>query len=152
MTQVPDPAPPKFATAPNPNYVGYIVGSNGTQGYGQIDHTVCIGPTSCGWHQVKELPPAPPTFWTFRKSWKDAPLRTNRQAFDKKFIILHGLGAAAMIVACKRKNSGETFGSEVPAVAGVMGLDYVATRFFSESMSIEPPVYEMAHYIWSASK
>jgi hypothetical protein len=114
--------------------------------------TVCIGANSCGWHQMKELPPAPPTFWTFRSNWQSPPLRTNRQAFDKKFVVLHSLAAAAMIVACKRKNSGEDFGSEVPAVAAVTGLDYVMTRFFSEAMSVPAPFYMMAHYSWSTAK
>src|SRR5271165_4076409 len=78
--------------------------------------TVCLDGYGCGWHQYKALPPEPVTFWTFRQSWQDPPLRTNRQTFNKKFILLHSMAAVAMIVACKRKNSGEEFGSEIPAV------------------------------------
>lgn len=113
--------------------------------------TLCIGQT-CGWKQVKTIPPAPVTFWTFRGKYTDPPLRTNRQAFDKKFILLHAMAWASVIVACKRKNSGEDFGSEIPAIAGVTALDYMSTRLFSESFSVPPALYATAHYIWSATK
>ena len=34
-----------------------------------------------------------------------------------------------MIVTCRTRNSGEDWGSEVPAVAGLFGLDYIQFRF-----------------------
>lgn len=122
----------------------------------------CIGPNGCGWKQVKAVPHAPVTFWSFRGvvvvngkkrfDWNAPPLRTNRQAFDKKFVILHGLAFAAMTVACSRKNSGEEWGSEVPAILFGVGGDYVLSRFFSEAMSVEIPPYQIQHYIRSAAK
>ena len=124
----------------------------------QADGTYCIG-TTCGWKQA-DLPPEPAGFWTFRGvkevngrkvfDWNAPPLRTNRQAFNKKLLVLHGLAAVAMIVACKRRNSGEEFGSEIPAVAAITAGDYVMTRFFSESMSVEAPLYAIGHYVHSA--
>ena len=128
LAQLPD--------APQPQYLSH--------------KTVCLGIYGCGWRQYTALPPAPPGFWTFRGNWQAPPLRTNRQAFDKKFIVLHSLAAVAMVVACKRRNSGEEFGSEIPAVAAITAGDYVMTRFFSESMSVEAPLYAIGHYVHSA--
>ena len=117
------------------------------------DGTLCLevgGRVSCGWHQYAVLPPTPITFWTFRKSWQDPPLRSNRYTFDKKFLALHGLAAVAMSVACKRHI--EHWSSEAPAVGAVTALDYTMSRFFSESMSVEAPVYAIVHYSRSAAQ
>lgn len=111
-----------------------------------------------GWEEVpcSSMPeifaPPPATFWTFRKSFTAPPLRTNRQTFNKKFLILHGMAAAALIFACKNPRSGETWASEVPAVAVVTGFDYIASRFFTEAMSVEAPVYMIQHYARASAK
>jgi hypothetical protein len=85
-------------------------------------------------------------FWTYR-GWQDPPLRTNKQVFRSKlFLATHIGGAIAMIVACHTKNSGEDWASEVPAVAGIFGLDYLQFRFVGAPNAIGPPIYEMIHY------
>jgi len=85
-------------------------------------------------------------FWTYR-GWQDPPLRTNKQVFrSKAFLAAHIAGAIAMIVACRTKNSGEDWGSEVPAVAGIFGMDYLQFRFVGGPNAIGAPIYEMIHY------
>jgi hypothetical protein len=51
-----------------------------------------------------------------------------------------------MIVACRSKNSGEDWGSEVPAVAGLFGMDYLQFRFVGGPNAVGPAIYEMIHY------
>jgi hypothetical protein len=85
-------------------------------------------------------------FWTYR-GWQDPPLRTNKQVFRSKvFLAAHVGGAIAMIVACRTGNSGENWGSEVPAVAALFGMDYLQFRFVGGPNAIAAPVYEMIHY------
>jgi hypothetical protein len=116
--------------------------------------TVCIGPNSCGWHQVKEIPPAPVTFLTFRKSWQDPPLRTNREEFHSKlFWVASGALFASFVVDNRvTHNAREHWGSEAPAIGAVIGLDYVMDRFFSRSMSVEAPIYGIQHYLRDISR
>jgi len=108
---------------------------------------------------IGQYPPAPESeqfqpyrdassvhFWTYR-GWQDPPLRTNKQVFrSKAFLAAHIGGAIAMIVACRTKNSGEDWGSEVPAVAGIFGMDYLQFRFIGGPNAIGAPIYEMIHY------
>jgi hypothetical protein len=85
-------------------------------------------------------------FWTYR-GWQDPPLRTNREVFRSKvFVTAHVGGAIAMIVACRSKHSREDWGSEVPAVAAIFGMDYVQFRFIGGPNTVAPAVYEMIHY------
>ncbi|HKF02839.1 MAG TPA: hypothetical protein VKB49_11020 [Candidatus Sulfotelmatobacter sp.] len=85
-------------------------------------------------------------FWTYR-GFGDPPLRNNKQVFRSKlFLATHIGGAIAMIVACRNKNSKEDWPSEVPAVAGMFGLDYLQFRFVGGPNAIGPPIYEMIHY------
>lgn len=85
-------------------------------------------------------------FWTYRGS-ADPLLRTNKQVFRSKlFLAAHIGGAIAMIVACRTKNSGEHWDSEAPAVAALLGLDYMQFRFIGGPNAIGPPMYEMIHY------
>lgn len=126
----------------------------------QADGTYCVG-TTCGWKQA-DIPAPRPTFWTFRGiveinghkqfDWNAPALRSFKGVLDKKFILLHSLAGVAMVVACRRKNSGEEFGSEIPAVLGVTVLDGFASAFFSEAMSVEGPVYMIQHYARSAAQ
>ena len=51
-----------------------------------------------------------------------------------------------MIVACRTKNSGENWGSEVPAVTALFGMDYVQFRFVGGPNAIAAPIFEMIHY------
>jgi len=113
---------------------------------------------SMAFAQLPEAPQPQPgpkhiTFWTFRKSWQDPPLRTNKQMFRSKTFLLSTIGgAAAMIVACRNKRSGEDFASEVPAVIGIDALAYLGGRYFTQSYAVAPGVYEMIHYSISAAK
>lgn len=88
-----------------------------------------------------------PGFFIFRKL--DAPaLRTNKQELrSKMFLIVHGLAFAAVIADIKHTHGArETWGSELPAVAGITGMDYVLDRFVSRSLSFEAPIYAIIHY------
>ena len=51
-----------------------------------------------------------------------------------------------MIVACRTKNSGEAWHSEVPAVAALFGMDYLQFRFVGGPNAIATPIYGMIHY------
>jgi hypothetical protein len=85
-------------------------------------------------------------FWTYR-GWQEPPLRSNKQVFHSKvFVAAHVGGAIAMIVACRNKNSKEDWGSEVPAVAAMFGMDYLQFRFIGGPNAIVAPIYEMVHY------
>ena len=93
-----------------------------------------------------ERNPSSVHFWTYR-GWQEPPLRTNKQVFHSKvFLAAHIGGAIAMIVACRTKNSGETWGSEAPAVAAMFGMDYLQFRFVGAPNAIGPPIYQMIHY------
>ena len=106
-----------------------------------------------------QLPDAPTpqpkqaTFLTFRKSWQDPPLRTNKQVFKSPvFLLSQSAMILSMVVACRNKRSGETWGSEVPAVAGVFGLDYLSDRLFAEYFSVGPAIYAVQHYARAATR
>jgi hypothetical protein len=45
-----------------------------------------------------------------------------------------------MIVACRTKNPGEKCGSEVPAAAGIFGIDYLQFRFVGGPNAIGVPL------------
>ena len=90
--------------------------------------------------------PASVHFWTYR-GLQDPPLRSNKEVFRSKvFLAAHVGGAVAMIVACRTKNSGEDWGSEVPAVSALFVLDYVQFRFVGGPNAMIAPVYEMIRY------
>lgn len=108
----------------------------------------------------QDLPSAPepqpkpaPKFFTFRKSWQDPPLRTNKQMFKSKTYVLSQIGGAvAMVIACRNKRSGEHFSDEVPALLGTDALAYLGGRYFTQSFAVGPGVYQMVHYSISATK
>ena len=90
--------------------------------------------------------PATVRFVTYR-SLGEPPLRTNKEVFHSKlFIVTHVGGAAAMVVACRNKNSGYSWGEQVPAVGALFALDYLQFRFVGGPNAIGPPVYEMIKY------
>lgn len=92
-------------------------------------------------------------FWTFRKSWHDPPLRTNKQMFKSKTYVATQIGGAiAMIVACRNPQSGEHLGVELPALLGTDALAYVGGRFFTQSFAVGPGIYQMIHYSITGSK
>jgi len=98
--------------------------------------------------QILRLPRDPSSvhFWTYR-GWQDPPLRTNKEVFRSKvFLIAHIGGAIAMVVACRSKTSKEDWGSEVPAVAAMLGMDYIQFRFVGGPNAVAPAVYEMIYY------
>ena len=79
------------------------------------------------WHDMAEIPPQRTVhFFTFRGSWQDPPLRTNQQvAKSKLFWLANGAGWATAIIACRNSRSNETWGSEMPAMAGASALSYL---------------------------
>jgi hypothetical protein len=90
--------------------------------------------------------PATVRFWTYRDP-QDPPLRNNKEVFRSKlFVAAHFGGAVAMIMACRARNSGESWGSDVSAVAAVFGMDYLQFRFIGGPNAIGPAVYEMIHF------
>lgn len=93
-----------------------------------------------------ERDPSSVHFWTYR-GCQEPPLRTNKQVFHSKvFLATHIGGAIAMIAACRTRSSRESWGSEVPAVAAMFGMDYVQFRFVGGPNAVGPAVYEMIHY------
>jgi hypothetical protein len=100
-----------------------------------------------------EPQPKPASFFTFRKSWQDPPLRTNKQFFKSKTFWLSQAGAAAaLVIACRNPRSHEHWDSELPAFAGVFGMSYLGGRFFTQSFAVGPGVYEIVHYSVAAAK
>ena len=90
--------------------------------------------------------PATVRFWTYRDP-QDPPLRNNKEVFRSKlFVASHVGGVVAMIIACRARNSGESWGSDVPAVAAIFGMDYLQFRFIGGPNAIGPAVYEMIHF------
>lgn len=136
--------------APQPQSSGCLRGTMNAAG--EISYIEVKCSSIPAWKPIEPAPPKPAGFWTFRSSWEQPPLRSNRKTFDKKFILLHAGAAIAMVVACRDRSSQEDWASEVPAVAGVTALDYVASRFFTEAFSVEAPVYAIVHYSRSASR
>lgn len=57
-----------------------------------------------------------------------------------------------MIVACRTRNSGEDGGSEVPAVAGLFGLDYNQFRFVGGPNATGQPSMKMVRYGLASAK
>ena len=98
--------------------------------------------------------PRPVQFWTYRKSWQDPPLRTNRQTFKSKVLwIGAGVHLAALSVACARwKTSGEHWDSELPAFFGVQALNYASMRYFAAWYVPPVDAYAVQHYIRAAAQ
>ena len=106
------------------------------------------------WHDMAEIPPQRTVhFFTFRGSWQDSPLRTNKQvAKSKLFWLANGAGWATAIIACRNSRSNETWGSEMPAMAGASALSYLGFRFFSGGFMLGPPLYAAAHYSYASTR
>lgn len=87
-------------------------------------------------------------FWTFRQSWQDPPLRTNRQVLTSKtFLALHAALAIAIVVDIRHTHGArENWGSEAPVIPALAGMDYLMDRFFTRSFSVEAPIYGIVHY------
>ena len=95
----------------------------------------------------------PVSFWTFRKSWEDPALRSNKQVFKSKvFWLTHAGLWAATIVATRNPRSGEENHSELPVAAVLTGMDYFFMRWVGAPMALGPPVYGMIHYSLAARK
>lgn len=91
----------------------------------------------------------PATLFSFRAASGDPPLRTNRQAMtSKRFLILH-VALFASFVVDNRVTHGarERWHSELPAIVGVSGMDYLTSRYFTEASSVEAPLYGVQHYV-----
>jgi hypothetical protein len=112
--------------------------------------------SSCALAQLPEAPqpqPKPVHVYTFRKSWQDPPLRTNKQVFKSKFFwISEGAAFASMAVACNRKGTGEHWPNEATAWGAGFGLGYLSDRFFDELYTVGIGAYQTGHYIHSSTK
>ena len=103
--------------------------------------------------EAPEPQPKPVHVYTFRKSWQDPPLRTNRRTFTSKyFIVAEGISFAAMAVACSRKGTGEHWDSEAPAWGAQFGLGYLTDRYMDELYTLGIAGYMTGHYIHSSIK
>ncbi|HUM04030.1 MAG TPA: hypothetical protein VLT90_01130 [Terriglobales bacterium] len=99
-----------------------------------------------------ERDPSTVHLWTYRRLGEPA-LRTNKEVFHSKvFITAHVGGAIAMAVACRNKNSGYSWGEQVPAVSALFAIDYLQFRFVGAPNAIAPPVYEMIKYGRASTK
>jgi hypothetical protein len=86
-------------------------------------------------------------FFTFRKSYLDPPLRTNKQVLTSKlFLIMHGMLLASLAVDKWRLPDAR----EHWAVAGITALDYLMDRFFTRAYMVAPPIYGIQHYVRDA--
>jgi hypothetical protein len=102
---------------------------------------------------AQELPDAPkPTspahIYSFRTDFKAPALYSNHNLLKSKaFWASHAALAASAIVACRIKASGETWDSEMPAIAAVGGLDFVAAKYMSPLYMFGAPAWGIQHYI-----
>ncbi len=114
--------------------------------------------------QLPDAPSATPHTWeqvhgksagivTFRTKWTDPAMRSNKQLLKSPVFWLVEAGMfTSYAVACHNPNSGEECSSELAAVSGVTGLNYVAMRFFGELHVALIGAYVTTHYARSASK
>ena len=93
-------------------------------------------------------------FFSFRQSWRDPPLRTNRQTFTSKtFLIFHCAFAASVAIDIQHTHGArENWASEGAVIPAVVGLDYLMDRFFTRAMAVEAPIYGIVHYSRDAVK
>lgn len=91
-------------------------------------------------------------FFTFRKSWQDPPLRTNKEVLKSKTFLLAygGLWAAMITDITYTHGKRESWGSEAPAMAGVTLLGIVGDKYFTRSFMVGPAVYGIQHYVKDA--
>jgi hypothetical protein len=104
--------------------------------------------------QVPDTPqPQKVTFFTFRSKWQAPPLRTAKQTLNKKFVILHSALLVTFLIDHHLTHAArENYPSELPAITAVTSLDYLASRLFSESLSVEAPIWGIQHYARDAAK
>lgn len=132
--------------------------------------TVCFLVGTASAQEIYDLP-SPQTvavpkvrLWTFRGvvrdssgrqkfDWNAPALRSNRKIFrDPWFLVSNGAVIASMAGACSRKGSGEHWDSEAPAMAAVVGLNFLTTKYLDELYSVGASAWATQHYIRSASR
>lgn len=116
-----------------------------------------------GLGHCQDLPDAPtpqahqqtagPKFFQFRGA-DDPPNATNKQVFHSKlFIATHVAYAVAVFYDIHHTHGArEKYDSELPAIPAIVGMDYIAYRLLSPSLSIEAPIYAIVHYSMDAAK
>lgn len=117
---------------------------------------ICVASAHC-----QDLPDNPhpqpevtsPKFFQFRGA-DDPQNATNRQVWHSKvFVAAHICYVVAVLYDIHHTHQArETYESEVPAIPAIIGLDYVAYRFLSPSLSTEAAVYGVIHYSLDAAK
>jgi hypothetical protein len=102
---------------------------------------------------VGQYPPLPDrqesaraaTFFTFNKD-SHAALKPDKKSWVA-FIGSHAaLGIAYTIDHKLTHGIRESASSEVPAILGVTGMDFITFKCFSPALSIEAPIYAIQHY------
>ena len=118
---------------------------------------ILIAVASCCAQSLPDAPSAvakhPDRFWSFRGVYRDA---NNRRQFNENAPLLHPnkrsyvifFASHAVLIAayasCNHKI--EEPHSEVPAIAVVSALDYLAFRAFSPAMGWEGSAFAAQHY------
>lgn len=108
---------------------------------------------------VGQYPPAPEpasatraaSFFTFNTD-SHATLKPDKKSWAM-FIGAHAaLGLTYAIDRHRTHGVRETASSEVPAILGVTGIDFLAFKCISPSFSIEAPIYGTIHYARDINK
>ena len=147
------PTTPENNTLPTAPIPHTCTGNNGKPCRKWVEELVASYPPSPK-SAASNLPPDPNPvhFYTYR-GWEDPPLRNNREVFRSRFFdTTHLAGMTAMIVACHRRNSGETCGSGAIVVGAIFGMDYLQFRFVGGPNAIGAPIYEVIHYARASAR
>lgn len=108
---------------------------------------------------VGQYPPAPDSpdatrvaqFFTFNTDSR-ATLKPDKKSWAI-FTFTHVALAVTFAVDHKLTHGvRENSSSEIPAILGVTGLDFLAFKCISPSLSVEAPVYAIVHYARDATK
>jgi hypothetical protein len=113
--------------------------------------TLLAGAAFAQFPETPQPQPKPVHVYTFRTSWQNPPLRTNKQVFKSKYFWISEITSfGAMAIACSRKDTHEHWDSELPAWGAQVGLYYLASRYIDEIYGIGGAAYQTGHYIHSA--
>jgi len=91
-------------------------------------------------------------FLSYRKSWQDAPLRTNKQVLsDWTFLVPVGSCAAAMTTdVLVTHGAREQFHSEAPVVLAIAGFSFISHKYLWAPFTGGMTSYCVQHYVRDA--